>query len=107
MPYVSFTPRRPCDVLGCAPLSLQHGKELANQLVIPQSALGFAQHRFLGLGLRQRRFVWTGGRQRVKNIHYLQHSGEHGDVMSFEAVWISGTVPMLVMMANDGQYFSE
>ena len=108
MPDLSFTAGGGCATgLRGAALAFQHLKELANQLVIPQSTLGFTQHRFFGLWLGQRRLVWTGGRQRVKNIHHLQHSCEHGNVMSFQAVRISGTVPMLVMMANDGQYFSE
>ena len=46
-------------------------------------------------------------RQCVEDIHHTQDSGKQGNVVTFEAIGVSGTVRSLMMVTNDWAYVVE
>ena len=57
--------------------------------------------------MRNRRLVRTLGAQRVVHVHHLQNARQQGDIGAFERVRISRAIPVLVMVANDGQHVAK
>ena len=64
-------------------------------------------HGVTSLHFRQGALVRTCGYKGIVNVHYLQHPRQDGNIVTFQAVRISGAIPMLMVMANYGQHFTE
>src|SRR2546430_2152680 len=82
-----------CSQLCCPTFRFKHVEELANQLVVPQSTLGFAKHRVAGLRFWQSQLIGPGRHQSIVDVDNLQYARQHWDVVAIEAVGISRTVP--------------
>src|SRR5262249_54542482 len=88
-------------------LRLEHMEEFAHEFVVPQSMLCLIEHRVASLCLWQCRLIRPGCHQSVVDVNNLEHARKDWDVMALESIRISGTVPILVVVADDRQHFAK
>src|SRR5438132_631905 len=84
-------------------LLAQHGEESVHDVRVPETSLGLLDDGAFGVEGGECRLIRTRGGQRVIDVHDLEHAREQWYLLAGEAVRISGTIPMLVMAANDWQ----
>src|SRR5262249_24449935 len=88
-------------------VAFHQGKEFCDQFGIVKALSRLFQHCSFCLPVAERWLVWTGSAEGVIDIDNLQHAGQQRDVVARETVGVSGSIPVFMVMTNDGKHAPE